>query len=116
MLMSDLIILGSMLRPQASGVLFDSRGGSCATGAAIEALGYSGDDIVNGRVDWTDLFRDHIVIQGEIARRNNTGQSRESIAVWLRASGNDFNLERLPENAPVCEAQTHAGGKLVVTT
>jgi hypothetical protein len=44
MKLSEAIRLGSMLKPQGDGVLFDEGGGSCALGAACDALGVERHD------------------------------------------------------------------------
>jgi len=90
--LSEAIRIGARLRPQAFGGWFVD-GGSCAIGAALEAVGLRDDDMdVRGGVlmehfpqlanpGYTPLAR-------EIIRLNDGKKmSRESIADWLEWQG-----------------------------
>ena len=53
--LSEAIRLGSMIRPQAFGILFDNTG-SCAWGAAQEAIGMQGENWADLPSEWRDLW------------------------------------------------------------
>lgn len=122
MLLSDLIVLGSTLRPQVKRSLF-ADGGSCALGAALEALGLASSTAEvsclerQQHMSWSrvlagpdDYFGARSVIISQIGQLNDSGWTRESIAQWLRAYGLDFDVpvraapvaEMVPEEVVTC--------------
>src|SRR6476646_3622342 len=100
MKLSEAIRLGAMLRPQAFGFAF-SKGGSCALGAAQEAMGIKSSSFrCFEESPWYPIFRYFIAIQAQcpacglkvtdsfsvflIPHLNDTHRwSREQIADWL---------------------------------
>lgn len=89
--LSDAIRIGSALRPQCTGAMFKG-GGSCALGAAYEALfGYPGDEPES---DVGRLYRikERVLVpfdafSGIGTYRNDNGWTREAVADWLEALG-----------------------------
>jgi hypothetical protein len=87
---SQLIRIGAAIRPQARGRYFDGVG-SCVMGALYEAMGHK----LTVSMHWSDVQpaikaafpRLSIDFQHYLAIRNNSGESRESIADWLEAQG-----------------------------
>ncbi len=120
MLISELIRLGRMLRPQCRGFLFVGDK-SCTIGAVLEAAGYGStpEEIAyhRGAFNWRALLATNAAeyrTVGEIAKLNDRGMSSEDIANWLVASGLDFDVKvnaRLPENATTCAVEAPAGGR-----
>ncbi len=135
MLMSEAILLGSMLRPQCITWLFIA-GRSCAIGAALEAIGFSAEWIMAralvrdgcrqvigyveladacGTTFWIDALTpgdlSHSDTLFKISARNDRGESRESIAQWLRESGLDFavrgalEVEETTQDTVTCSFQ-----------
>ncbi len=97
MLLSEAIRLGAMLRPQAFGYMFDDHGGSCAYGAAAEAIGFmrpAGNPIVSGitmllchhpefRLPITQCPQCHYMMT-DAGHLNDTHHwTREHIADWV---------------------------------
>lgn len=99
--LSDAIRLGSMLRPQCFGLMF-KNGGSCAIGAACEAVGLSSEDGMESfwdnnvqpfkcpmYADYSNVLSDHCMgsrntINQMIVHLNDTHHwTRERIADWV---------------------------------
>ena len=88
--LSEAIRIGAKLRSQCTGRMF-ARGGSCALGAAYEAVfGYPGENVAEGAIK---KIREHFSIPyfdlvTEVGiERNDAGWSREQIADWLEGQG-----------------------------
>lgn len=85
--LSEAIRRGAALRPQCRTV-FWSDGGSCAMGAAFEAIGIpygSSQDFTEVFIrNFPSAFREALP---DIFVRNDSGESRESIAAWLESKG-----------------------------
>ena len=89
MKLSAAIRIGARLRPQCRR-RFYAHGGSCAIGAAYEALGitrYATDVDAWNRLLYLTGLHDGEIPHWEITSRNDRGESRESIADWLEAQG-----------------------------
>lgn len=111
MKLSEAIRLGSIMTEQASGIYFDVGVGgkpetACALGAALIAAGMTQDigapyfDRLYARWPMLDLK-----LAEEIVRRNDSGESRESIADWVET------LEKEREaNGQVCGDAGDEGG------
>lgn len=82
--LSQAIRIGAKIRPQCRGEFF-ANGGSCALGAAVEAI--TGKADANFPGPWEVFFNAPDQIFGALLVRNDDGQSRESIADWLEAQG-----------------------------
>jgi len=83
--LSQAIRAGCKLAPkQIAGIYIDQGGGACALGAAMLALN------IDYREGWQRLQKRFGLpwpLHGEIAGRNDGGQSREAIADWLESQG-----------------------------
>jgi hypothetical protein len=88
MRLSEAIRIGARIRPQCSQVYGDEYAGtSCAIGAAWEAVtGQNPWEVEPLKLDEI-LGRTRAGIRSEIFSRNDSGESRESIADWLEAQG-----------------------------
>lgn len=97
--LSEAIRIGARLRPQAIGVFFED-GKSCAIGAAMEAIGvpYTERMGCTGYPPVPQMAVDafHYILRDgerftdfgvEVHRRNDRGDTRESIADWLAERG-----------------------------
>lgn len=121
MKLSDAIRLGSMMKPQGffSGV--DSSGGSCAFGAALEAIGRQVGSMVLGVThveDWHDLFHGRTLaslpcgcdpssltnfVFGAVIHLNDQHQwTREAIADWVQTIEDAQPALQPAEAAEVC--------------
>lgn len=87
--LSEAMRIGAKIRPQCAGAWF-VKDGSCAIGAVWEATYGTTDTgfrlvgcVISREYGISDYFL------GEIIRRNDSGQSRESIADWLER---EYNL------------------------
>ena len=79
--LSEAIRIGSRIRPQCFGEYY-LLGGSCALGAAKEALGVANDAELRRMLGLPyDFPLQHII------HRNDNGQTREQIADWLESKG-----------------------------
>lgn len=79
--LSEAIRIGARLRPQIMDGCYRTRFGTCAIGAAFEATGIN---------EWYALARFVGVpydLHYKITSRNDSGESRESIATWLESQG-----------------------------
>lgn len=96
--LSDAIRLGASFRPQCRGRLFLQQGNeihSCAIGAALEAYGVTAHEFLLDPNTLPTMRRLGMLVEGDcasslfkdIARRNDSGQTREEIAEWLSAKG-----------------------------
>lgn len=92
--LSEAIRIGAKFRPQCTGDMFVG-GGSCALGAAFEALtgrtDYYSSDVLPITRYWPSLGREGGFpgeLMNEITDRNDSGEyTREQIADWLEAQG-----------------------------
>ena len=91
--LSEAIRIGAKIRPQCSGEWY-REGKSCAMGAAAEADGwkdyavqYRNKNIVYPWMRFKKRFGIDDAMQEHIWRRNDSGESRESIADWLESQG-----------------------------
>lgn len=88
--LSKAIRIGAALRPHQCRGVFFGHGGSCAMGAAYEAI--TGKTLKEGSTDGSFLrgvvpgFDDY-GLRFSIAERNDKGESREQIAEWLESQG-----------------------------
>lgn len=88
--LSEAIRIGAKIRPQCFGVAFEN-GGSCALGAAFEgSRGYPWPESDPMGFPMTPLYTGFGVpweVVSEAFKRNDSRQSRESIADWLESRG-----------------------------
>jgi len=92
--LSEAIRIGARIRPQCSARWFDDDGNSCAAGAAAEGAGWKEEaeeyERENHAQPW-HLLREKFGISEDMMeqmwRKNDSGESRESIADWLAAQG-----------------------------
>lgn len=85
--------IGAMMRPQCTGEWF-FEGRSCALGAAFEGAGRKAEafSYKHEHDAWpysavTSVFGVHQNITEQVFKRNDKGESRESIADWLESQG-----------------------------
>lgn len=88
--LSEAIRIGAALRPHQCVGVFFGQGGSCALGAAYEAItgrtlkeGSTEGAILKGIVPGYDDYG----LRFEITGRNDRGETREHIADWLESRG-----------------------------
>lgn len=94
--LSEAIRIGASMREQCKGQFF-KEGKSCALGAALDAIGMKAfaeayHSKHGGIWPWDKVETSfgegiHSKLTTEIAKRNDHGESRESIADWLEAQG-----------------------------
>ena len=87
--LSEAIRIGAKARHQCQ-TYFYANGGSCALGAAIEAVyGYPGDGEPPRAMSFhfMESFGVPSHMRNQIADRNDSGATREEIADWLEAQG-----------------------------
>lgn len=85
---SEAMRIGAAIRPQCARALF-MDGKSCANGAIVEAVTGTygmGYDILRV-ADWELEVGMTSELWDQCARRNNSGETRESIADWLESQG-----------------------------
>jgi hypothetical protein len=86
--LSEAIRVGAKIRPQCTRDFFYANG-SCAFGAAYEAA----TGVVKRNLLMEDFFllwpelKNLLDIRIAVSRRNDSGESRESIAAWLDSIG-----------------------------
>ncbi len=83
--LSEAIRIGARLRPQCTRTYWHN-GGTCAIGAALEATGFPVFRSTQGICEHIERHWP-TAPTGDIYRRNDGGESRESIADWLEAQG-----------------------------
>jgi len=91
--MSAAMRIGAVMRPQCTGEwFFDGR--SCALGAAFEGAGRMNEVLSYKRETeaWpysqvAEVFGVHYLITDQVYKRNDRGETRESIADWLESQG-----------------------------
>jgi hypothetical protein len=83
--LSEAIRIGARIRPRCRGAFFDGER-SCAFGAAYEgAMGHPIKGTTYGPI--FELWPEILPIAIQITTRNDSGESRESIADWLESQG-----------------------------
>lgn len=90
---SQAIRLGASFRPQAFGIMFDADGGSCAIGAAYEAVTGIGGFEQNGRA--TEIYKElekrfpgsERIGHSIVIFNDGTKFTREQIADWVEEQG-----------------------------
>ena len=116
MRLSEAIRLGAMMKPQAFGVLIDDNGGTCALGAAYDAVGikFDASGIPNGYLDELDLWL-HRIIELQAATCPECGLNTPAIGLiphlndahrWTRQRIADF--VGLYEPLPIPESEDSA--------
>lgn len=86
--LSAAIRLGAKIRPQCFGTLFSFGGGSCAMGAAAEALGRQ-EDLQGASLEkWEEVFGlPRLILLKAVEWNDADHMSREAIADRLEAMG-----------------------------
>jgi len=84
--LSEAMRIGARDTKQCSGVWWDGQGSFCALGAAYKGMG---GDLSNayGPSTLRERFGLSHSMFADIAHRNDSGESRESIADWLESQG-----------------------------
>lgn len=84
--LSAAIRIGAKKRPQCNGHFF-AEGGSCAIGAALEALtglsNFEDDRVPSPETAWPEMRH----LSGKVYDMNDGGFTREEIADWLESKG-----------------------------
>lgn len=105
MYLSEAMRLGAMSTGQAFGCLFGENNTTCAIGAVIYALGGRAEDDDGCFINQTAINIKFDVLEpiletnlwGEIVRKNNRDKwTREQIADWIIATGQDVEISKEP--------------------
>lgn len=110
MKLSEAILLGSTLRPQCRFEAFSRRGGSCAFGAALEAMGTTRDTAITEFWPWLNgktlvcpaCAVTEVVGAAIISSHLNDshGWSRERIAEWVATVEPTESEPQVTEESP----------------
>jgi hypothetical protein len=102
MRLSEAIRLGALWGPQIRGAYVSEQGGSCALGAAIQALSLKPEF---GYAELRRVFPGlrQPLVEAIVQRNDFLGWTREQIADWLVSSGLDCEAIRNEVPQPVAE-------------
>jgi len=97
MRLSEAIRLGALWGPQIQGTYVSEQGGSCALGAAIQALGLKPEF---GYAELRRVFPDlsQSLVEAIVQRNDFLGWTREQIADWLVQS--ELDCEAVRDEVP----------------